>query len=58
MREYLTAFPSLVILVGIALAAAYVLFSIEVMGFAAMALVIAILYRIMVLLDAIVNRAA
>lgn len=56
MRAHLTSFPALVIEITIALVVSYWLWNIQVMVIGVTAAVVALLYRIMILLEAIVSR--
>jgi len=57
MRAHLNSFPALLIEVAIALGLVYWIWNVEAMVFVATAAAIALLYRIMLMMEAIVSRA-
>jgi len=56
MRAHLTSFPALLIEVAIALGLVYWIWNVELMVFVVTAAVVALLYKIMLLLEVIVSR--
>ena len=58
MRAHLTSFPALLIEVAIALGLGYWIWNVEAMVFAVASAVVALLYKIMLLLEETVSRSS